>query len=248
MTLPIPVYADPAEVTWRDDDVVVLAVKSQDTEPPPAPWSPPPAPTFRSWRPERRRQRADAGPVVRPRPRAVRDDADRAPRARRRHRPLGGGDRDPRPRPLPRRHRRRRRGAGRGPARLPLRVGRRGRTSCAGSTASSSTTSATPSRPSAAPGSTGADARSGSSCSIAEAEQVFAAAGIDPVTEAEDDARRGDHLRLQPVDGERARRRLDLAEPAARLGRRDRLPQRRDRPARPPATASRPPRTRGSRP
>ena len=26
-------YADPAEVAWTDDDVVVLAVKSQDTEP-----------------------------------------------------------------------------------------------------------------------------------------------------------------------------------------------------------------------
>ncbi len=35
----------------------------------------------------------------------------------------------------------------------------------------------------------------------AEAEQVFAAAGIDPVSEAEDDARRGDHLRLEPVAG-----------------------------------------------
>ena len=37
---------------------------------------------------------------------------------------------------------------------------------------------------------------------VAEAEQVFAAAAIDPVTEAEDDARRGDHLQLQPVAGE----------------------------------------------
>ncbi len=34
-----------------------------------------------------------------------------------------------------------------------------------------------------------------------EAEQAFAAAGIEPVTEAEDDARRGDHLRLEPVAG-----------------------------------------------
>jgi len=34
-----------------------------------------------------------------------------------------------------------------------------------------------------------------------EAERVFAAAGIDPVTEDEDDARRGDHLRLEPVAG-----------------------------------------------
>lgn len=35
----------------------------------------------------------------------------------------------------------------------------------------------------------------------AEAERAFAAAGIDPVGEAEDDARRGDHLRLEPVAG-----------------------------------------------
>src|SRR4029079_18453079 len=34
-----------------------------------------------------------------------------------------------------------------------------------------------------------------------EAEVLFAAAGIDPVSEAEDDARRGDHLRLEPVAG-----------------------------------------------
>jgi 2-dehydropantoate 2-reductase len=37
---------------------------------------------------------------------------------------------------------------------------------------------------------------------VGEAEQVFAAAGIDPVTEEEDDARRGNHLRLEPVAGE----------------------------------------------
>jgi len=35
----------------------------------------------------------------------------------------------------------------------------------------------------------------------AEAERAFAAADIDPVGEAEDDARRGDHLRLEPVAG-----------------------------------------------
>jgi 2-dehydropantoate 2-reductase len=34
-----------------------------------------------------------------------------------------------------------------------------------------------------------------------EAERAFAAAGVDPVSEAEDDARRGDHLRLEPVAG-----------------------------------------------
>jgi 2-dehydropantoate 2-reductase len=31
-TLPLPVVASPAEHVWSDDDVVVLAVKSQDTE------------------------------------------------------------------------------------------------------------------------------------------------------------------------------------------------------------------------
>ena len=32
VTLRIPVYGDPSEVAWTPDDVVVLAVKSQDTE------------------------------------------------------------------------------------------------------------------------------------------------------------------------------------------------------------------------
>jgi 2-dehydropantoate 2-reductase len=32
VTLPIPVHAHPREVAWRDEDVVVLATKSQDTE------------------------------------------------------------------------------------------------------------------------------------------------------------------------------------------------------------------------
>jgi 2-dehydropantoate 2-reductase len=36
---------------------------------------------------------------------------------------------------------------------------------------------------------------------VAEAERVFTAAGIEPVTEAEDDERRADHLRLQPIAG-----------------------------------------------
>jgi 2-dehydropantoate 2-reductase len=37
---------------------------------------------------------------------------------------------------------------------------------------------------------------------VAEAERAFAAAGIDTVTEAEDDLRRADHLQLRPVSGE----------------------------------------------
>jgi 2-dehydropantoate 2-reductase len=37
---------------------------------------------------------------------------------------------------------------------------------------------------------------------VAEAERVFAAAGTDPVTEEEDETRRGDLLQVQPVDGE----------------------------------------------
>jgi 2-dehydropantoate 2-reductase len=36
----------------------------------------------------------------------------------------------------------------------------------------------------------------------AEADVVLAAAGIDPVTEAEDDVRRGDHLQLREISGE----------------------------------------------
>ena len=61
MTLRIPVYADPREVTWTPDDVVVLAVKSQDTEAAArdlvaaagraSPWSPPRTawPTSAPW-------------------------------------------------------------------------------------------------------------------------------------------------------------------------------------------------------
>jgi 2-dehydropantoate 2-reductase len=46
-----------------------------------------------------------------------------------------------------------------------------------------------------------ADAHAALDLLTVEAEAVLAAAGIDPVTEAEDDARRGDHLRLEPVAG-----------------------------------------------
>jgi 2-dehydropantoate 2-reductase len=35
-----------------------------------------------------------------------------------------------------------------------------------------------------------------------EANAVFAAAGIDPVTDEEDDVRRGDHLQLRPIGDE----------------------------------------------
>ena len=69
----------------------------------------------------------------------------------------------------------------------------------------------------------------------AEAERAFAAAGIDPVTEAEDHERRGDHLRLEPVAGA-TRGGGSTWQSLARGDRcRDRLPQRRDRPARPAA-------------
>jgi 2-dehydropantoate 2-reductase len=47
------------------------------------------------------------------------------------------------------------------------------------------------------------EARSALGLLDAEAERVFAAATIDPVTEAEDEERRADHLRLQPVAGAR---------------------------------------------
>ena len=83
VTLRIPVYADPSEVAWTPDDVVVLAVKSQDTEAAARALVAAAGPgRSRRRRPERRRQRAHPGPLVRPRPRALRDDADRAPRAR----------------------------------------------------------------------------------------------------------------------------------------------------------------------
>lgn len=36
----------------------------------------------------------------------------------------------------------------------------------------------------------------------AEATAVFAAAGIDPVSDSEDDVRRGEHLQMRPIDGE----------------------------------------------
>jgi 2-dehydropantoate 2-reductase len=36
---------------------------------------------------------------------------------------------------------------------------------------------------------------------VAEADCAFAAAGIDPVTEAEDTERRADHLQMRPIDG-----------------------------------------------
>ena len=102
VTLRIPVYADPGAVAWTPDDVVVLAVKSQDTESAARALvaaAGPEVPVVAAQNGVANER--DAGPLVRPRPRDVRDDADRAPRARRGHRPLGGGDRDPRPRSLP---------------------------------------------------------------------------------------------------------------------------------------------------
>ena len=81
----------------------------------------------------------------------------------------------------------------------------------------------------------------------AEAEQVFAAAGIDPVTEAEDHERRGDHLRLEPVAGATRGGGSTWQSLARGVRRRDRLPQRRDRRCSAGCTAYRRPRTRGSR-
>jgi 2-dehydropantoate 2-reductase len=46
-----------------------------------------------------------------------------------------------------------------------------------------------------------AEARAACDLIAGEAERAFAAAGIDPVSEAEDHQRRGDHLRLGPVAG-----------------------------------------------
>jgi 2-dehydropantoate 2-reductase len=47
----------------------------------------------------------------------------------------------------------------------------------------------------------GPEARAALDLLATEADDVFAAAGIDPVTDAEDDERRADHLQLRPIDG-----------------------------------------------
>jgi 2-dehydropantoate 2-reductase len=47
----------------------------------------------------------------------------------------------------------------------------------------------------------GPEARAALDLLTTEADVAFAAAGIEPVTEAEDDERRGDHLQLRPIDG-----------------------------------------------
>jgi 2-dehydropantoate 2-reductase len=47
----------------------------------------------------------------------------------------------------------------------------------------------------------GPEARAALDLLAAEADEVFAAAGVDPVTDAEDDERRADHLQLRPIDG-----------------------------------------------
>ncbi len=46
------------------------------------------------------------------------------------------------------------------------------------------------------------DARAALDLLAAEADAVFATAGIDPVTEHEDDVRRADHLRIRPIGDE----------------------------------------------
>jgi 2-dehydropantoate 2-reductase len=46
------------------------------------------------------------------------------------------------------------------------------------------------------------DAKAALDLLVAEAERVFEAAAIDPVTDEEDDVRRADHLQLRPVAGE----------------------------------------------
>jgi 2-dehydropantoate 2-reductase len=47
----------------------------------------------------------------------------------------------------------------------------------------------------------GPDAQTALDLLVAEADQVFAAAGIAAVTDTEDDERRGDHLQMRPIDG-----------------------------------------------
>ena len=238
VTLAIPVYADPARghldcrTTWW-----CWPSRARTPRPPPAPSRRPPARRARRRGPERRRERAHARPLVRPRARAVRDDADRAPRARRGRRPT----------------RRRRPGSSTSaasptasttstrpwppPCATPRCESRRAaRHHALEVPQARSTTSATPSRRLCG-------ARAGRRGRAVRARPARGrgrrpsspAAGIDPVSEAEDDERRGDHLRAAAGRRRHPRRRVDVAEPGARVRRRDRLPQRRDRPARPAA-------------
>ena len=152
VTLTIPVVSHPAGIDFRDDDVVLLAMKSQHTgKALSALAATAPATIAVVCGAERRGQRARRAPAVRGRVRRVRGVPGAAPRA-------GGGGgarradhRDPRHRSLPRGGRRAR--PTRSPPRSPRRRSSRWRapTSCGGSTASCSTTSATRSTRSADP-------------------------------------------------------------------------------------------------
>ena len=148
VTLPIPVVGSPAELTFGPDDVVIVAVKSQDTAGViDAAGRRRPAVDADRVPAERRGQRGRLPAPLRQRPRRHRDGADVAPRAGRRARLHPRGRRDPRRRALARWCRRRHRGRGGG---VPIgRASSRSPapTSRGGSTPSCCSTSATRSTP-----------------------------------------------------------------------------------------------------
>ena len=90
------------ELTFTDDDVVILAMKSQDTPDALTALAAAAAPTDSGrLRAERRRERAGRAAVLRERLRHVRDVPGRAPRARRRAGVLGADAGHPPPRAVP---------------------------------------------------------------------------------------------------------------------------------------------------
>ena len=237
LTLSIPVVSHPAGIDFRDDDVVLLAMKSQHTgKALSALAATAPADDRGGVRAERRRQRAGRAAAVRGRVRRVRGAAPRCTsspawsRRTRRRSPASStsaGSRTASDRAAEN---------DRGRVRVgDVRVGGARPTSCGGSTGSSSTTSATRSTRCAVPiprraSCTGGRWDEGAGC--------LAAAGIDAVAREEDAARRGDVFQW---GGDAARSRpgrVVVAEPGPghRLDR-GRLPQRRDRAARAGSTA-----------
>ena len=207
----------PAELTFGPDDVVIVAVKSQDTA----------GVVDRPRRRARRRRRRSsacrtASPTRSPSSAAsppshgvtvMAPTWHLEPGVVRAYTPDAAAILDigrwpsastTSPRPSPRRSGRR------GSSRWPV------PTSPAGSTPSCCSTWATRStrcaRATTTPGASHELAR-------AEGEAVLAAAGIDHVSEADDRARRGDILRIVPIDDRPAAGRVDVAEPGARATR-----------------------------
>ena len=152
LTLSIPVVSHPAGLDFRDDDVVLMGMKSQHTgKALSALLASRAALGVGGVRAERRGQRARCAASVRRRVRRVRRAAGPAPRTGRRRGQRGAGHRHPRRRSLPPRRRDRAARRSRPRSRRPRSSRWRATTSCGGSTGSSSTTSATRSRRSAVP-------------------------------------------------------------------------------------------------